>query len=77
MFIIRRQDAKAAVWLTSTRPEQWGEHNRAIRFDARWEARRAAESIAISGDWSITVASQPPSSQLADPIPDRGPHQNR
>jgi hypothetical protein len=60
MFIIRRQDAKAAVWLTSIRPEQWGERARAIRFDTRWEARRAATSLKISGDWSITVAAQPP-----------------
>jgi hypothetical protein len=60
MFIIRRQGAKAIVWLTSISPEQWGERDRAIRFDTRWEARRAAISLKITGDWSITVAPPPP-----------------
>jgi hypothetical protein len=41
----------------SPNPEQWGEQDRAMRFDTRRDARRVATSIGVTGDWSINAAS--------------------
>jgi hypothetical protein len=60
MYVIRQQRGKEAVWLVSPNPEQWGEQDRAMRFDTRGDARRAALAIGVSGDWSISVAGVPP-----------------
>jgi hypothetical protein len=59
MYVIKRQQDKATLWLASTRPERWGSLSHAVRFDTRGEARRAAATIGISGDWSIDVAVEP------------------
>jgi hypothetical protein len=57
MYVIRRQQGKDTIWLISPNPEQWGEQDRAMRFETRNDARRAATSVGVTGDWSITAAS--------------------
>ena len=57
MYVIRREQGKEATWLLSPNPEQWGEQDRAMRFETRRDARRVATSIGVTGDWSINAAS--------------------
>jgi len=59
MYVIKRQRNKTALWLASTDPERWDGIDQAVRFDTRGEARRAAETIGVSGDWSINPALEP------------------
>lgn len=57
MYVIRRQEDKTTLWLASIDPERWDDGiSQAVRFDTRGEARRAADTIGISGDWSINPA---------------------
>jgi hypothetical protein len=56
MYVIRRQQGKEAIWLISPNPEQWGEQDRAMRFETRSDARRVATSVGVTGDWSINAA---------------------
>jgi hypothetical protein len=60
MYVIKRQQGKAAFWLASTDPESWGERDHARKFETRNDARRAAMTVGVSGDWSIEVAVGPP-----------------
>jgi hypothetical protein len=56
MFVLRQQEAGKSLWLISVEPERWGDRDRAMRFETRQEARRAAVVIKLSGDWSIEAA---------------------
>jgi hypothetical protein len=58
-FVITRQRTATVRWLVSAMPEQWGERKHAMRFDLRGDARRAAVSIKLSGDWAIEMAPPP------------------
>lgn len=53
MFVIVRRRGAITMWLVSLLPQRWGERDHAMRFQTRGEARRAAASIKLSGDWSI------------------------
>ena len=59
MFVITRRHERAAEWLASTAPQNWGERDQAMTFLTLNEARRAAATIKLSGDWSIEVAVTP------------------
>jgi hypothetical protein len=41
------------MWLTSSAPVRWGERDGALKFESKAEARRAAASIKLAGDWFI------------------------
>jgi hypothetical protein len=41
------------MWLASQIPRRWSDHRHAVRFATRGEARRVANSIKLSGDWSV------------------------
>jgi hypothetical protein len=56
MFIIARRRERGAEWLASTAPQNWGEREQAMTFLTMNEARRAAVTLKLSGDWSIEVA---------------------
>jgi hypothetical protein len=56
MFIIARRHERGAEWLTSTAPQNWGEREKAMTFLTMNEARRAAVTLKLSGDWSIEIA---------------------
>jgi hypothetical protein len=56
MFVIARRHEGVAEWLASTAPQSWGERGRAMTFLTMNEARRAAATLKLSGDWSIEVA---------------------
>jgi hypothetical protein len=56
MYVIKRQQGKEAFWLASTAPESWGERDRARKFETRNDARRAAMTVGVSGDWSIEAS---------------------
>jgi hypothetical protein len=56
VYILKRQQDREIMWLVSAEPQLWGERDRAIRFETRAEARRAAMLIRLSGDWSIDAA---------------------
>jgi hypothetical protein len=61
MFIITREQNGAIAWLISESPERWSaDRDRAMRFGSRWEARRAAITLGIRGDWSIQAAGNAP-----------------
>jgi hypothetical protein len=47
------------MWLLSAVPLRWGDRERAIRFETRGAARRAAVAIKLSGDWAIEMAPAP------------------
>jgi hypothetical protein len=59
MFVITRRHERAAEWLASTAPQNWGEREQAMTFLTLNEARRAAATIKLSGDWSVEVAVTP------------------
>jgi hypothetical protein len=56
MYVLQRQDAGKSMRLVSVEPELWGDRDRAMRFETRHQARRAAVEIKLSGDWSIEAA---------------------
>jgi hypothetical protein len=59
--IVRREGADTnQTWLVTISPEGWGERGDAMRFQTRGEARRASDTIKLSGDWSIEPALSPP-----------------
>ena len=60
MYVIKLQQYNETLWLKSTRPELWGSLDQAMRFMTRNEARRAATSVGVSGDWSIEASLEPP-----------------
>jgi hypothetical protein len=62
MYVLQRRDAGNPEWLASIEPERWGERDRAMRFQTRHEARRAAAEIKLTGDWSIQAT-------IGDPTP--------
>jgi hypothetical protein len=71
MFVIARRHEGVAEWLASTAPQNWGERGQAVTFLTMNEARRAAVTLKLSGDWWIEVAAQLPQapssgSSLAD-----------
>jgi hypothetical protein len=58
MYLIKLERRSSAaepvvMWLTSLTPPRWGERQRAIKFETKGEARRAAASIKLAGGWSI------------------------
>jgi hypothetical protein len=53
MFVIVRRDGALTMWLASQIPRRWSDHRHAVRFATRGEARRVANSIKLSGDWSV------------------------
>jgi hypothetical protein len=56
MYVLKQQYGGQGTWLVSVEPQSWGERDRAMRFETRQEARRAAVEIKLSGDWSIEPA---------------------
>jgi hypothetical protein len=66
VIVQRMQQGKKEniMWLAATVPQQWAALERAMRFETRREARRVADSIKVSGDWSIQMA--PPT--MASPL---------
>ena len=60
MYVIKLQQDNKTLWLESMRPKLWGSLDRAIRFMTRNEARRAATTAGVSGDWSIEASLEPP-----------------
>jgi hypothetical protein len=60
MYVIKLHQNNETLWLQSTRPERWGSLDQAIRFTTRSEARRAATTVGVSGDWSIAASLEPP-----------------
>jgi hypothetical protein len=56
MYVLKQQYGGQSTWLVSVEPQSWGERDRAMRFETRQEARRAAVEIKLSGDWSIEPA---------------------
>jgi hypothetical protein len=59
-FVIVRQRSANTMWLVDATPLQWGKRERAMQFNTRRDARRAADAIKVSGDWSIEPAFPPP-----------------
>jgi len=59
MYVIKLQQNDETLWLQSTRPERWSSLDQAIRFTTRNEARRAATTVGVSGDWSIEASLEP------------------
>ena len=52
MFVIARRHEQGAEWLASIAPQNWGDRDQAVTFLTLNEARRAAATIKLSGDWS-------------------------
>jgi hypothetical protein len=53
MFVIIRRRGEITMWLMSLLPQRWSERDRAMRFETRGEARRAAAAIKPAGDCAI------------------------
>jgi hypothetical protein len=66
MFVIARRHEQVAEWLASTAPQSWGEREQAMTFLTMNEARRAAATLKLAGDWSIEVAAPAPLAQTRD-----------
>ena len=46
-------DNPVVMWLCRVSPQAWGDRERAVKFEDKGEARRAAAAMKLAGAWSI------------------------